>query len=137
MTVQIVPIDFIAEVWPRVDKFISLALSHSKGDYNAEHAKVYLTNGSWSLVIAIDETTGNISGALIVEFINRPNNRIAFIVAIGGKGVATPEKWAQFIALMKQKGATKIEGAARASVARLWASKLNFTEKYKVMEISI
>jgi len=135
MKIQPVTAQYIAQVWPRVEKFIDSALDYSQGDYSAEHAKVYLTNGKWHLFVAIRNE--KIIGAAIVEFINRPNDRVAFVVAIGGRLISNSQSFFDFGELLKLYGATKLEGAARDSVARLWQSKFGFSEKYKIVEVSL
>lgn len=123
-------------VWPLVEDFIADGLSFSEGDYNEEHAKVYLTNGQWHLLVAVDDED-IVSGAATVEFISRPNDRVAFFTTVGGKFLTTPEVFAQVRDILKTYGATKIEGAARESAARLWRSKFGFEKKYTIVEVSL
>ncbi len=137
MKVQPVATNHVASVWPKVEGFIASALRHSKGDYSAEHAKVYLADGRWNLIVASDEESGDIKGATVINYINMPNDRVAFIIAIGGKFISTPDSWAQFTDILRYNGATKVEGAARESIARLWALKFEFTEKYRIIEVSL
>jgi len=119
-----------------VASFIVSGLRFSEGDYDAEHAKVYLANGQWQLLIARDDND-KVTGAATVEFINRPNDRVAFFTSVGGKFMTTPEVFSQVRNILKAYGATKIEGAARESAARLWQSKFGFNEKYKIVEVSL
>jgi hypothetical protein len=65
-----------------------------------------------------------------------PNDRIAFITTIGGRHITSPDTYSQFATILKQFGATKIQGAARPSVARLWR-KIGFTERYIIVEKQI
>jgi hypothetical protein len=124
------------QVWPMVAKHIVSGLNFSQGDYQAEHAKVYLASGQWVLLIACDEND-KIAGAATIEFISRPNDRVAFFTSVGGKFLTTPEVFDQVRDILKTYGATKIEGAARESAARLWQSKFGFSEKYKIVEVSL
>lgn len=119
-----------------VAPFIASGLRFSQGDYDVEHAKVYLANGQWQLLIALDDENKP-AGAASVEFINRPNDRVAFFTSVGGKFMTTPEVFSQVREILKSYGATKIEGAARESAARLWQSKFGFSEKYKIVEVSL
>ena len=119
MKIQPVLTQNVQQVWPLVERFIKSALDFSKGDYDAEHAKVYLSQGIWHLLVAVDES-GEIKGACTIEYINRPNSRVAMITAVGGKFVSTPEVFDQLRNILKLNGATHIEGAARESIARLW-----------------
>jgi hypothetical protein len=136
MIVQPVLRENVAQVWHLVEKFIAKALEFSKGDYNAEHAKVYLANGNWNLFVAVSES-GDVKGACTVEFINRPENRIAFVTAIGGRLISDQETFSNFKEVLKTMGATKIEGAARPSIKRLWETRLGFAEKYSIVEADL
>ncbi len=135
MKVSYVPVEAVNRVWPTVEHFIADALSHSHGEYNAEHAKVYVTTGAWKLLVATDEE-GDVRGACTVEMFNRPNDRVAFITATGGRLISSTDTFKQLGDVLKHFGATKIEGAARESVARLWR-RHGFAEKYRIVEVSL
>ena len=136
LTVQPVPLNYFHQTWPMVEKFLDDALKWGDDDYTLEQAKVNLSNGTWMLVVAADKEN-KIHGACIVNFFNMPNDRIGYVVAIGGKLISTEETYKQFCQLLKAHGATKIQGAARESVARLWAKKYNFKERYRIVEAKI
>lgn len=129
MKIQHVDVNYTNQLWPQVEQFIEAALIN-QDDYNLEHAKVYVTNGSWTLIIAVDDD-GVIHGAATIQFFNRPNHRIAFVVTMGGKLITGQETFAQFTALLKAFGATYIEGASRESAMRLW-ERFGLKEKYRV-----
>ena len=135
MKVSYVPVEAVNRVWPSVERFISDGLSHSHGEYNAEHAKVYVTTGAWKLLVAADEN-GEVLGACTVEFFNRPNDRVAFITAIGGRLISNKDTFRQLGDVLRYFGATKIEGSARESIARLW-KRYGFAEKYRIVEVSL
>ena len=129
MKIQHVDVNYINLMWPQVEKFIEAALAY-QDDYSLEHAKVFLVNGTWTLVIAIDEE-GKIHGAATVLFYNRPNDRVAFVITMGGKLITGQETFAQFSDLLKAFGATYSEGASRESAARLW-ERFGLKEKYRI-----
>ncbi len=112
-----------------MEKFIEAALAY-QDDYSIEHAKVYVANGTWTLVVALDDT-GKIHGAATVLFYNRPNDRVAFVITMGGKLITGQETYAQFSDLLKAFGATYIEGASRESATRLW-ERFGLKEKYRI-----
>jgi hypothetical protein len=123
------------QAWPLVEGFLAEALKWGEDDYTAEQAKTYLASGQWMLLVAVDEEN-TIQGAAAVSFNNMPNDRIAFVVAIGGKLISNQDTYAQFTALLKAQGATKIQGAARESIARLW-TRYGFKERYRIVEAKI
>jgi hypothetical protein len=129
MKIQHVDVNYTNQLWPQVEKFIEAALAH-QDDYTLEHAKVFVTNGTWMLIVAIDDEQ-TIHGAATIMFYNRPNDRIAFVVTMGGRLITGQETYEQFAALLKAFGATYIEGASRASAARLW-ERFGLKEKYRV-----
>lgn len=136
LIIQPVPIQYFHQTWPLVEKFLADAIKWGDDDYTIEQAKVNLSNGTWLLLVAADEQK-NIHGASIINIFNMPNDRIAFVIAIGGRLISTKEAFEQFCQLLKAHGATKIQGAARESVARLWAKKYNFRERYRIVEAKI
>ena len=123
------------QTWPLVEGFLAEALKWGEDDYTAEQAKTYLASGQWLLVVAVDEANV-IHGAAAVNFTNMPNDRIAFVVAIGGKLISNQDTYSQFSALLKAHGATKIQGAAREAIARLW-TRYGFKERYRIVEAKI
>ncbi len=130
MKIQHVDVNYVNQLWPQVEKFIDAALAY-QDDYNLEHAKVYVTNGTWVLIVAIDDDQV-IHGAATIQFYNRPKDRVAFVVTMGGKLITGHETYAQFTELLKAFGATYIEGASRESAARLW-QRFGLSEKYRVV----
>lgn len=134
-SVEVVPLSLIHTVWPDVEKFLKNGLSFCEGDYTVEQAKVYITKGEWMLIVAVSEDK-LIKGAAAVQIYNLPNDRVAFITTIGGKGIVNRESFAKLKTLLKSFGATKIQGAARESIARFWR-RFDFIERYKIVEVKI
>jgi hypothetical protein len=130
MKIQHVHLEYVNQVWPKVEDYIRWALDYQT-DYTIEHVKVFIATGAWTLVVAVDEA-GEIKGASAVQFFNRPNDRVAFVVAMGGKLISSKDTFQQFSDLLKAFGATAIEGAARESIARLW-KRYGFEEKYRIV----
>ena len=130
MKIQHVDVNYTNQLWPQVEKFIEAALAY-QDDYNIEHAKLYVTNGTWVLIVAIDDDQV-IHGAATIQFYNRPKDRVAFVVTMGGKLITGHETYAQFTELLKAFGATYIEGASRESATRLW-QRFGLSEKYRVV----
>ena len=129
MKIQHVDVNYTNQIWPQVEQFIEAALAY-QDDYSIEHAKVFVTNGTWTLIVAIDDEQ-TIHGAATIQFYNRPNDRVAFVVTMGGKLITGSETYAQLTDLLKAFGATYIEGASRASAMRLW-ERFGLKEKYRV-----
>lgn len=134
MIVQVVPVQHIHQLWSQVSGYLDDALQYADGDYNLDQVKVYLTSGQWQLLVVNDSS--KIHGAIAVSYANYPNDRVAFITAIGGKWISDKESYKNFCDVLKNNGATKIQGAARESVARLWR-RLGFKNKHIIVERAI
>ena len=76
-------------------------------------------SGQWMLLVAVDEEN-QIHGACTVSFINYPLHRVAFITTIGGRLVSNDDTYSQLKNVLKQHGATKVQGYCRDSMVRLW-----------------
>lgn len=135
MKIQCVHPDHIAQAWPLVADFITSALEYSHGEYTPEQARLLLSTGAWSLYVAVDDD-GALRGAGAVQFNNMPNDRVGFIVALGGEGILNEACWKQLVEQIRSRGATAIEGACRGSVARLWG-RCGAVEKYRIMSVRI
>lgn len=134
MKIQHVPLEWVNRTWPAVEKFIESALAYSGGDYTVDQAKTFVSMGQWHLLIATDGA--GIHGAATVTLFNRPNQRVAFITAIGGKLISNADTFEQLKALLTMWGATELEGAARESIARLW-HRYGFEEKYRIVGVKL
>ncbi len=127
MKVQHVPLEWVNRTWPLAEPFVVSALENSSGDYTLAHVQSMVSTGQWLLLVASDDENV-IHGAATMFFYNRPVDRVAFVSTIGGKLISNDETFAQLKAIAVQNGATALEGAARAAVARLWA-RYGFKEK--------
>ena len=132
LTIHPVLLQHVHQTWPLVEGYLAEALKWGEDDYTAEQAKTYLSRGDWLLVVAVDEEKA-IKGAAAVNFFNMPNDRVAFVIAIGGKLISNQDTYKQFSELLKSYGATKIQGAAREAIARLW-TRYGFKERYRIVE---
>jgi hypothetical protein len=132
LSVKYIPKEYIVQVWPRVEGMLSNALRHSAGEYDMSQLKTMLVMGTQHLLIA--ESDNNIHGAATICFENYPNDRIAFVTAIGGKMIANMDIWKQFEDWCKFNGCTKVRGFAFESVARLWKKKFDVDTVYLVVE---
>jgi hypothetical protein len=112
-----------------------MAMEYGHGDYTLDQIRMFLNVGQWMLLVAVDEE-GKIHGAATSSFINYPNDRVAFITFIGGKLISSKETFKQMSDILKANGATKIQGMARPSIARLW-KRYGFEERTMLVETRI
>lgn len=136
LTIQYVPVYALHHVWAGVEHFLRDALEQAGADeYTVEQLKVYLSQGAQDLFVAVD-SLNCVHGAATVSFVDYPQQRVAFVTAIGGKLFTNQATWGQFTSLLKSKGATRVQGAARESIARLWR-RYGFKERHVIVEAQL
>lgn len=137
LTIRPVDTHFVQQVWPHVAGYFEEALSKSDGvpDYNVHHVQMFLTSGQWLMLVAVDEQA-QIHGAASISFMNYPLSRVAFVTAIGGKLISNEETFEQLKNILKQRGATKIQGFGRDAIVRLW-KRYGFEPKTTMVEVPL
>jgi hypothetical protein len=141
LSIRHVDVNYMQQTWPLVKPFIDEAMEKGgefpdwAAGYNVDHIQGFLTAGQWLLLVAIDEENV-IHGAATVSFINYPLHRVAFVTAIGGKLISSQDTFAQLKAVLKQRGATKIQGYGRESIVRLW-KRYDFEPRNTLVEVLI
>jgi hypothetical protein len=141
MLIQHVETNNVQQVWPAVEGFLTEAMNKGgdfpewAANYNVSHIQMFLTSGTWLLLVASDEE-GKIHGAATVSFINYPLHRVAFVTAIGGKLISSKETFEQLKVILKLRGATKIQGYGRESIVRLW-KRYDFEPRNTLVEVLI
>jgi hypothetical protein len=134
MKFELVPNEWTARLWPEVEQYVSMAQEFSCEDYTVSQVKTLVLTGAWKLLVATEGE--KLCGAVVMEVSNRPNDRAAFIVTMGGKNILNTDGINQIKEIAVSLGATVLEGAVRESVARL-AIKAGFTEKYRLIEVKL
>jgi len=134
ISIQLVPLSMIHQTWPLVESYIEESLAWGEDDYTLDQARQNLADGKWMLVVAVQEQ--NVIGASAINIYNMPNDRVAFVIAMGGKLITGPETYEQFCTLLKSFGATKIQGVARESAVKLW-KRFGFKERYTLVEAKL
>ena len=136
MRIQHVDLNYVNVMWPTIAPFICKSIESAETfEYTLDQYKLRLVDGTWVALVAVDKEN-QIHGAAVVQFFNRPDARVGYITAIGGRLITNKDTFEQLKNFMVINGATKIEGNARESIARLWL-RYGFKEKYRVVGVSI
>ena len=131
--VFLVPTNHVFQAWDSFEKYLADALVYAHGDITIDQLKADIGQGRATLCAFVDEKP---IGAAAIVFQNRRNSRVAFVLAIGGRGLLAPWCVEQFMALLKKEGATRVEGVGRDSIVRLW-QRLGFRKKHTVFELAL
>ena len=137
MTITVKPVfpEYFHQTWPLVKDLFASALKFGGDEYTLDQIKALLAQGSWVLLVAVDEEN-TVHGAASVEFINKPNDRVGLITAMAGKDIVNEDVFGQVCALLKANGATKVQCAARESAARLY-KQVGLEERYTILEAKL
>ena len=131
-----IPTQFVNQMWGQAETHIKSAEEKfGEAEYTTDQIKVYLVTGQWMLLVAVDDKEV-VHGAATVSFINYPNDRVAFVTAIGGKLITSPDTFKQMSDIFKANGATKIQGVAKEAITRLW-KRFGFEEKAILVEVKL
>ena len=135
MKIQHVPVEFVQQTLPLVEELLRPAfeLSPLSDEFELGHLKLYVSQGQHVLLVWTD-TDNFIHAAATIQWHNFPNHRTAFITAIGGTDVFTPDSLASLDAWVRANGGTKIQGVVRDSVARLCRQKAGYSKVYTTVE---
>ena len=131
LEIRKVNVENIAQIFPSVKSYIEQGLKRSD-DCTIDQVKLYLMNGSWELLVAVDEKNA-INGCYVLSLVNSSNDRTAMIVSAAGKGLAGQEIFNQVCMYVKGLGATRIQALASESAARLY-KRVGLTEKAILVE---
>jgi len=132
-TVQIVAPNNIYNVWEDVKEYLNASINVSTHDCTIEQLKMLLVRGEQTLLVSVNDNS-KLNGAMTVEFINYPNNRVMHITALGGNGIVNDETFSQVESWAKMQGATKASAWAQEAQARLYKIKSNFNTVRYVVE---
>ena len=120
MTIELryVPTEFTAQTWPLIEPLMAKMDGLLSCDYTLDQAKAAILTGQWLLTVGATPE-GEIVGVCTFAFLNRPNDRVAFITAFAGRGVSNPKYFTDLCNIVRAHGATKIQGHTYNSLVRL------------------
>ena len=130
--VQVVAPDFVAQVWDKVEPFLKNGIESGVNDCTIEQLKTILMRGQQTLLVSVKDN--DINGAMTLEVFSSPNERIALITALGGRGVVDKATFAQVEDWARGQGATKVRAWAQEAQARLYRQNAEFNTTRLVVE---
>ena len=134
MKLYVVPTNQVQRFWYLAEPLLQKALDKGNNEFTADQLKLLVTQGQQQLLLVMKEDKCYV--AVTVQFINYPNDRIAYITYIGGKN--TRAGFEQFKQWAKEQGCTAIQGSTKyESIARLWNRLYGYEKKYQLMELKL
>ena len=134
MKLYIVPTIQVQRFWHLAEPLLQKALDKGNGEFTADQLKLLVTQGQQQLLLVMKDEICYV--ALTVQWINYPNDRVAYITYIGGKN--TKAGMEQFKQWVKENGGTSIQGSTKfESITKLWNRLYGFNKKYQLMELKL
>ena len=134
MKLYVVPTNQVQRFWYLAEPLLQKALVKGNNEFTADQLKLLVTQGQQQLLLVMKEDKCYV--AVTVQFINYPNDRVAYITYIGGKN--TKAGFEQFKQWAKEQGCTAIQGSTKyESIARLWNRLYGYEKKYQLMELKL
>ena len=83
MKLYVVPTNQVQRFWYLAEPLLQKALDKGNNEFTAGQLKLLVTQGQQQLLLVMKEDICYV--ALTVQWINYPNDRVAYITYIGGK----------------------------------------------------
>ena len=134
MKLYIVPTIQVQRFWHLAEPLLQKALDKGNGEFTADQLKLLVTQGQQQLLLVMKDEICYV--AFTVQWINYPNDRVAYITYIGGKN--TKAGMEQFKQWVKENGGTSIQGSTKfESITKLCNRLYGFNKKYQLMELKL
>ena len=130
----VVPTNHIHQFWHLAEKHLQQAIDTGNGEFTIDQLKQFVAQGNSTLLLIMGKDD-ICYGALTVQWVSYPNDRVCYVTYLGGRGVFSC--WDQFVTWTKNNGGTSIQcSTALPKLIRLYG-KYNFKPKYTLMEYKL
>lgn len=125
----------LPQVWPIAAPLLQKAIDLDPAAVTIEQVEFSVRTGRTFLLVW-DEPEVGITGAVTVEFIDYPRERVAHVNLMGGKGIVRDHVFEEAKKWMRLYGATKAQCWARGTLVQMY-EKMGMTNTHQVMRISL
>ena len=131
---QITP-NQLPQVWPTAAPLLQKAIDLDPSAITIEQVEYAVRTGR-SFLLVWEEPDEGITGAVTVEFIDFPRERVAHVNLMGGKGIVRQHVFAEAMDWMRAYGATKAQCWARGTLVQMY-EKMGMENTHQVMRIAL
>lgn len=125
----------LPQVWGTVAPLLQKAIDINPEETSVEHVNYSIRKGETHLLVW-DEPNVGITGAATVNFIDYPNERVAHVQLMGGKGIVKAHVFDEAKNWMRAYGATKAQCWCQDNLVPMY-EKMGMTNTHKVMRIGL
>jgi hypothetical protein len=125
----------LPQVWPVAAPLLQKAIDLDPSAITIEQVEYAVRTGKIFLLVW-DEPEVGITGAVTVEFIDYPRERVAHVNLMGGKGIVRTHVFEEAKNWMRAYGATKAQCWAKGSLVQMY-EKMGMENTHQVMRIKL
>ena len=125
----------LPQVWPLAAPLLQKAIDLEPEALTIEQVEYQVRTGRIFLLVWEEPDVG-ITGAVTVEFIDYPRERIAHVNLMGGKGIVRDHVFEEAKQWMRAFGATKAQCWARGTLVQMY-EKMGLENTHQVMRIKL
>jgi len=122
-------------IWPIAAPLLQKAIDLEPELITIEQVEYSVRTGKVFLLIW-EEPDEGITGAVTVEFIDYPRERVAHVNLMGGKGIVRQHVFEEAKNWMRSFGATKAQCWARGTLVQMY-EKMGMTNTHQVMRTEL
>ena len=125
----------LPKIWPIAAPMLQRAIDLDPSLITIEQVEYAVRTGR-SFLLVWDEPEEGITGAVTVEFIDYPRERVAHVNLMGGKGIVRQHVFDEAKNWMRSFGATKAQCWARGTLVQMY-EKMGMTNTHQVMRTEL
>lgn len=125
----------LPQAWPVAAPLLQKAIDLDPAAITIEQAEYAIRTGRSHLLVWAESDVG-ITGAVTVDFIDYPRERVAHVNLMGGKGIVRDHVFEEAKQWMRSMGATKAQCWARGTLVQMY-EKMGMENTHQVMRIKL
>lgn len=125
----------LPQVWPVAAPLLQKAIDLEPEMITIEQVEYSVRTGRVFLLVW-EEPNEGITGAVTVEFMDYPRERVAHVNLMGGKGIVRQHVFEEAKQWMRSFGATKAQCWARGTLVQMY-EKMGLENTHQVMRIEL
>lgn len=135
MPLHYVPPVQLPTVWPIAAPMLQKAIDLDPSIVTIEQVEYAVRTGRTFLLVW-EEPNEGITGAVTLEFIDYPRERVAHVDLMGGKGIVRDHVFEEAKQWMRSMGATKAQCWAKGTLVQMY-EKMGMENTHQVMRIKL
>jgi len=135
MSLYHIPPTHLPQIWPIAAPLLQKAIDLDPSAITIEQAEHAVRTGR-SFLLVWEEPGVGITGAVTVDIIDYPRERVAHVNLMGGKGIVREHIFEEAKQWMRERGATKAQCWARGSLVEMY-KKMGMENTHQVMRVNL